>query len=187
MPGYRLTRLLGKDLSGAGLTFVLRNVSQFAKESKAALGKLQQAVLSSFASCGLRSGSSGASDLERQALVASLCVVGPVVLHISGHILRIRSIAEHFALPKTHILNESSVIHPAWWESFLLAPHHVSLHLDHHLLPYIPWYRLPKLHKRLLATDEYQTLAHVNSRFFFGGRSLLADITRIPDDPSSQL
>ena len=184
LPGYRLVRLLVKDPSGAGLLFVLRSVSQLLKKAK-----------------------QSSKNSSKQFYPASLCLAYAAALLVlliwSGKplfllyawsvplfcilpaILRICSIAEHFALPKAHILNESRVIHPARWESFLLAPHHVSLHLDHHLFPYVPWYRLLKLHKRLLATDEYQTLAHVNSRFFFGKKSLLEDITRIQDDPSS--
>jgi fatty acid desaturase len=98
-------------------------------------------------------------------------------------LLRLRSMAEHFALPKTHMLSESRSFRPQWWEAFLLAPHHVGMHLDHHLFPYVPWYRLPELHRRLLNSEEYQAHAHLNQGYVVGRNSVMADITSVVDDP----
>jgi fatty acid desaturase len=30
-----------------------------------------------------------------------------------------------------------------------VAPHQVAFHLEHHLLPTVPWFRLPAMHRRL--------------------------------------
>ncbi len=31
-----------------------------------------------------------------------------------------------------------------------MAPHHVNFHLEHHLLPTVPHYRLPEMHQLLV-------------------------------------
>jgi len=35
----------------------------------------------------------------------------------------------------------------------LLFPHHVNYHLEHHLYPAVPHYRLPRLHQLLVEKD----------------------------------
>jgi fatty acid desaturase len=57
------------------------------------------------------------------------------------------------------------------------------MHLDHHLFPYVPWYRLPELHRRLLADKEYQAHAHLNTGYMVGRKSVMADVTSVVDDP----
>ncbi|HZQ51406.1 MAG TPA: fatty acid desaturase family protein [Bryobacteraceae bacterium] len=186
LPWYRLARLFGRDVSGGGLLFVLRSVFRLTKAAKGPSEEKKQTLYPPV----LRL-------VYAAALITFLWVSGrpwfllyawlvPLFCLLPA-ILRLRSIAEHFALPKAHMLNESRIIHPRWWEAFLVAPHHVSLHLDHHLFPYVPWYRLPQLHRRLLANEEYRALAHINSGFFFGKKSLVADITQIEDDPRTLL
>jgi fatty acid desaturase len=98
-------------------------------------------------------------------------------------ILRLRALAEHYALPRKHIFSESRTVRPPWWERFLIAPHNVSLHLEHHLFPYVPWFKLPELHKRLMQVDSYRLNAHVNDGYFAGRNSLLADVASVEDDP----
>ena len=66
--------------------------------------------------------------------------------------LRIRNAAEHAAV------DEPSNPHPAfhtrttkarWWERLTVAPNYVNFHIEHHLLPAVPGYRLPYFHKIL--------------------------------------
>jgi len=59
---------------------------------------------------------------------------------------RLRQIAEHAAVPDANDpdprSNTRTVDAPAW-QRFLMAPNFVNFHLEHHLLPGVPCYRLP--------------------------------------------
>jgi fatty acid desaturase len=64
-------------------------------------------------------------------------------------VLRIRNAAEHAALPDC--FSPDPRLHTrttlaCWWERLLLAPNFVNFHLEHHLLPAVPGYRLPSMH-----------------------------------------
>jgi fatty acid desaturase len=97
--------------------------------------------------------------------------------------LRLRALAEHFALPRRHVLNGTRTVRPPWWERILIAPHNVSMHLEHHLFPYVPWFRLPELHNRLMQVEVYRSNAHVNGGYLSGRNSLLSDVANVGDDP----
>jgi fatty acid desaturase len=62
-------------------------------------------------------------------------------------ILRLRAIMEHGAVPDMH-----SPLHAARtnlgprWLTWLLFPHHVNYHIEHHLYPSIPHHNLPRAH-----------------------------------------
>ena len=65
-------------------------------------------------------------------------------------ILRLRAIAEHgattdFSSPLTAARTN---VAPAWVE-WLIFPHHVNYHIEHHLYASVPHYHLPALHKEL--------------------------------------
>lgn len=93
-------------------------------------------------------------------------------------IMRIRSIAEHSALPGQHDLNMTRNILCPWWERWLLVPHNVHYHLDHHLFPSVPFYNLPALHGLLEHVPEYAEQAHQNDSYFGAGSdSVLTDLT----------
>jgi len=61
-------------------------------------------------------------------------------------VIRLRQIAEHAAVPDAldpdPRMNTRTVDAPAW-QRFLMAPNFVNYHLEHHLLPGVPCYRLP--------------------------------------------
>lgn len=42
-----------------------------------------------------------------------------------------------------------------WWERLLVAPNYVNYHLEHHLSAAVPCYRLPALHRLLVAKGFY--------------------------------
>ncbi|MEM6708505.1 MAG: fatty acid desaturase family protein [Pseudomonadota bacterium] len=100
------------------------------------------------------------------------------VLLVLPMIMRLRSIAEHFALPNTHAFNASRTILCGSVERFLFAPHQVAYHLDHHLQPYVAFSELPRLHERLMAMPRYRDEAKLNDGYFFGNRTLLGDMLR---------
>ena len=67
-------------------------------------------------------------------------------------ILRLRAIAEHgattdFSSPLTAARTN---VAPAWLE-WLLFPHQVNYHIEHHLYASVPHYNLPRLHREMSA------------------------------------
>jgi len=65
-------------------------------------------------------------------------------------ILRLRAIAEHgatvdFSSPLTAARTNMA---PAWLE-WLIFPHHVNYHIEHHLYASVPHYHLPELHREM--------------------------------------
>jgi fatty acid desaturase len=81
----------------------------------------------------------------------------------------IRSVAEHFGeLEYDHLLNSTRTVRPNWLERFLLAPHNVGYHLEHHLYPGVPFYNLGKLHHLLMRDQEYNQKAHITIGYVRG-------------------
>lgn len=80
-------------------------------------------------------------------------------------VLRLRSIAEHACVrdEADPLLNTRTTLAPAWLR-FLIAPHHVNYHLEHHLLMTVPHYNLPKAH-RILAETGVLARAEVASSY----------------------
>jgi fatty acid desaturase len=65
-------------------------------------------------------------------------------------ILRFRAIAEHGAVrdEASPLLAARTNLGPAWLR-WLVFPHHVNYHLEHHLYPAIPHYNLPRAHAEM--------------------------------------
>lgn len=105
----------------------------------------------------------------------ALLWVAPILL-VLPMIMRMRSIAEHFALPYHNEFNGTRTIKANWLERFLFAPHNVGHHLDHHLVASVGFRALPALHKVLQQEPAYRQHAHLNDGFVLGRRSLLADL-----------
>ena len=81
----------------------------------------------------------------------------------------IRSVAEHFGeLAYDHLLTSTRTIKPMLLERFLLSPHNVGFHLEHHLYPGVPFYHLPKLHQLLMDHKEYEEKAHITHGYMSG-------------------
>lgn len=92
-------------------------------------------------------------------------------------IMRMRSIAEHFALPYRDPLSETrTVIFKSALEQFIFAPHNIGYHLDHHLFASVPFYHLPKLHALLKQDTAYAAKAHLNDGYFIGTNTLNDDL-----------
>jgi fatty acid desaturase len=93
-------------------------------------------------------------------------------------LVRIRSIAEHFALPGEHELNVTRNTLCPLWEQVCIAPHGINYHLDHHLFPSVPYYNLPRLHRLLLQIPEYQVQAcHAERYIGLTEESVLVQVT----------
>ena len=77
-----------------------------------------------------------------------------VVPELTWHplIARIRNIGEHGAVPDNDDrLRNTRTTHANWLERAFIAPYFVNYHLEHHLLVSCPCYRLPAMHRLLLA------------------------------------
>ena len=75
-----------------------------------------------------------------------------VLPHLTSYqlVLRIRSISEHAVVEdEANDLKNTRTTLASWWVRFLMAPHNVNYHLEHHLFIYVPQYNLPKLHRML--------------------------------------
>jgi len=109
------------------------------------------------------------------ALVAKYWVV-PLVF-VFPSLQRVRSVAEHFGLARTHDLNQTRNVMAPWYERMLFAPHNIHYHLDHHLISSVPFYNLPRLHRILLENATFRELAHENTSYVIpSARSLAKDL-----------
>ena len=74
-------------------------------------------------------------------------------------IVRLRQIAEHGAMPafaSDDVRDTTRTTIARWWERALFAPNYVNYHCEHHFLPTVPSYNLPKMHAWLKARGFYQ-------------------------------
>ena len=105
----------------------------------------------------------------------ALLWIVPLVL-VLPLVMRLRSIAEHFALPHTCVYDGSRTVIAGAVERFLLAPHGIKFHLEHHLGASVPFSRLQALHERFMANEAYRRQAHVNHGYLAGARPLLREL-----------
>jgi len=92
--------------------------------------------------------------------------------------IRLRQLAGHFAVYGGNGLR-TTLCGPI--ERFLLAPHNIGYHVEHHLYPEVAWHRLPALHRRMVARAAYDPASPF--RLSRGHAAVLADWTR---DPQAQ-
>ena len=65
-------------------------------------------------------------------------------------ITRIRNIAEHAVVPDSNDpLRNTRTTKANFLERLFIAPYYVNYHLEHHLLFYVPCYKLPRVHRIL--------------------------------------
>jgi fatty acid desaturase len=74
------------------------------------------------------------------------------LLTVLQPILRLRAICEHGAVTDygSPLTAARTNLAPAWVR-YLMFPHHVNYHVEHHLYPAVPHYNLPRLHAALAA------------------------------------
>ena len=69
--------------------------------------------------------------------------------------VRIRSVAEHGCLPRTHdMFLNTRTTRAGWLARMTVAPVNVNYHLEHHVMASVPFYRLPQMHRWLRAQAE---------------------------------
>jgi fatty acid desaturase len=93
------------------------------------------------------------------AMLAILALTGHAWLYLAwlvaylttyGLYLRLRSLAEHACMDRTaDPMRNTRTTRASLLARMTVAPLHVNHHLEHHLLPTVPWFRLPALGKAL--------------------------------------
>ena len=91
-------------------------------------------------------------------------------------VLYLREVAEHHAMPKRG-LEAARTMLSGPVESFLIGPHAVGFHAEHHLYPSVPFCRLPQLHRLLSERAGYESHAVVTRGYFTG---LLSEVSGRP-------
>lgn len=86
---------------------------------------------------------------------------------------RLRLLAGHFAIFGGEGVRTTL---SSGLESFLLAPHKIGFHVEHHMYPSVYFQCLPELHRRLVARGDYN--GSLPFRLTHGYRELIADWTR---------
>lgn len=84
--------------------------------------------------------------------------------------LYVRSVAEHFGETMQHDseLGGTRTVIPFFWERWFFCPHNLNYHLDHHIYPSVPFYRLPELHEAMNCNARYASDAHVTRGYVTG-------------------
>jgi fatty acid desaturase len=81
-------------------------------------------------------------------------------------IMRIRSIAEHFAINGgAGAYGQTRTTHAGLLARLFVAPNSVNYHIEHHFFPSVPFFRLSKLHTMLMATEEFASAAHISQSY----------------------
>ncbi len=74
---------------------------------------------------------------------------------------RLRLATEHFNIDEENHFQTRSV-HAGFVEKLLLFPHNLNYHIEHHLFPSVPFYRLPDLRMELMKNNLFKESAHIN-------------------------
>lgn len=93
-------------------------------------------------------------------------------------LLDVRSFAEHFGLEwgSDSELDGTRTVAGGPVQRFLFGPHGICFHVEHHLFPSVPFYRLAELHRRLLRDPAYAGGAVIADGYLWGKRSVLDDL-----------
>ena len=78
-------------------------------------------------------------------------------------IIRIRNIAEHCVTSGTTDFDNTRTTLTNPLVRFLMAPHRVNYHLEHHLFMMCPWYNLPKAHSMMIENGYEDRMCIANS------------------------
>ena len=76
-------------------------------------------------------------------------------------LMRVRGIAEHWAVLNTNPLDSTRTLLLSAPARFLVLPKNTHYHLEHHLYPGVPFFALPKLHRRLMKDPTFRESAHI--------------------------
>ena len=100
---------------------------------------------------------------------------------------RLRLIAEHDLESRADEFGRTRTVRGTWLERALFAPLNINFHVEHHLFPGVPLYRLPTLHRLLAQQPEYRAAVHVWPSYFSGRDSLFNHLTTCEANGANRL
>jgi fatty acid desaturase len=154
-----LLRLLLRDLSGLGAIGFLRTARSLSKDTCVGKGfsGLRYGFYLSLALILIWAGA---------VKLSILCWFIPMFTWLI-FIFRVRGIAEHSAMQNHYNASASTrTTCASLIERIFLAPKNVNYHIEHHLYPSVPFYRLPQLHTLLLAKPGFRDAAHLTRTYW---------------------
>jgi fatty acid desaturase len=96
----------------------------------------------------------------------------------------LRIAGEHSALESEDMFfRQTRTTIPSWFDQIFIVPRNISYHLEHHLYPHIPFYRLPQLHDRLMQQREFRDGAQVTNSYW----SVLRELTAKPSSTMAEV
>ncbi len=81
-------------------------------------------------------------------------------------VMHIRSIAEHFAVPRDHFYSHTRTVVPTLFDRLFLVPKNICYHIEHHCYPSVPFFRLPRLHEIMMKEPAFRAHAHVTYSYW---------------------
>ncbi len=94
-------------------------------------------------------------------------------------VVRLRNIAEHACVPNTNAFDNTRTTLAGWMTRWLLAPCGVNYHLEHHLFPAVPYYRLALCH-RFLKRNGYESQMCITRNYW----AMLKQVVAPPQSPT---
>ena len=88
-------------------------------------------------------------------------------------------------VPSDHELNSTRTILASPIERFLVAPCGINYHLEHHMFPSVPGYRLHKLHALLMEDPQFRDRAHITHGYWHPRHGLLGELLTPAPEMSS--
>lgn len=89
---------------------------------------------------------------------------------------RVRFTAEHIGVENEHELNFSRTVIPNWLERVFIAPCGINYHVEHHMFPSVPGWRLKELHDVLMRDESYNQRAHITHSYFGRLQGVFAEL-----------
>jgi fatty acid desaturase len=89
-----------------------------------------------------------------------------------GCLVYVRGVLEHLRVPSDHeLFNNNRVfltrtVRPSLFDRIFVIPIGLNYHLEHHLYPSVPCYRLGRLHALLMRNEDYRRQAIISRGYF---------------------
>lgn len=78
---------------------------------------------------------------------------------------RLRRIAEHSAVEGLEAEFQTRTTLHGWLARIFLVPNNINYHNEHHLLPGVPWYRLPQVHRLFRGIEQARKHMHTTKAY----------------------
>ncbi|MGB7369910.1 fatty acid desaturase family protein [Erythrobacter sp.] len=110
--------------------------------------------------------------------VATLLLWYLPLITLTQALIRFNAYAEHGGCTHGGRLESARTTTSNVFGRFVFAPCGINYHLEHHLYPSIPGYRLRALHERLMKDERYAEKAHVTDGYIIGRTSFVSEVCR---------